>query len=508
VVSHVSVSARHDLDAGALLPRDQRGQLSVLLALDAETAHLPAVQHTAWMTLNELARLKGVIREIGLICPDDFPLAGRIVPLAPGARTLADALLQGCAEIEIVPVRRAEGSRQGFDRVLEVGPGEPTADMRVHGEGWWGGFVAGAIDLRSPTNTNPIGPYVAASLAVGELFCSVALRDYERTSGLFYSCWTLKPSEAPPVEDGPAIPTLELDVLVAGIGAVGSMVVHALWPLDMVRGQVVLCDSDKEGVDDTNLNRYVLFGRSAVGKQKASSAAEIARDAGVTFEPVDRPVEIVERFPQRVVSAVDTNVARAAIQVRYPGRILSAATRDLRAELLRVAEPRKGACLRCRNPPEQRPDDDALRTAVADGEYGAVAELAAANELSVEEVKEWVANGGCGRASERLLPFLRSELQLPPQFAISFVSSLAGVMAAAELLKDVFAIDAPLDDGQVRAVFQFASPLARTNRPGPYAPEPICPVCGSEANEIALDAWRSRASALTPRRPAAKPDLG
>jgi hypothetical protein len=499
--SSMSGLARHDLDAGDLLvARDERGAVRVHVRVDESTAHLPSVQHTAWMTLNELARLSGIVSEVGLSCPADVPLAGRVVPLAARELDLASALLAGCKEIGIVPVA-ADGEATGFDRALRIGPGKAEGAIRVHGEGWWGGYCDDRIESVQPDDPNPIGPYVAASLIAGDIFGSVALRDYEPAGTVYLSAWSLLAGTELPVEN-PSLQELELDTLIVGVGAVGSMVVHVLWAIEAVAGAVVLCDADRKGVDSTNLNRYVLFGKSSLGKQKASEAAAVAADATVDFRPVDEPVQTVERFPPRVVSAVDVNVARAAVQSRYPARILSASTRDLRAEILRVGRPRRGACLRCFNRPEEQPDDHALRQAIQAGEYGALAELAAAHDLTVDEAEEWVLRGECGRASERLLPSLRQELRLPSEFAVSFVSSLAGVLLAAELLKDMFARDVPLGDTNSRFVFQLVAPLFRTNRFAPFLPDPTCPLCGATSNPIAVEAWEERARTLLPGRDA------
>jgi hypothetical protein len=490
---------RHDLDAGGqLVATAERATLRVLVVIDDEVSHHASIQHTAWMTLNELVRLSGVVEAVGLRCPDGVALAGRVVPLAARNLDLASALRAGCAEIDIVAVEDADEDGR-WDRVLEIGPGPSQGGLRVHGEGWWGGYSAKGVAARCPESANPLGPYTAASLAVGSLFCAAALREYEPTAELFYSCWTLRPSTQVP-EDGPSLTALELDALLVGVGAVGSMVVHTLWALDQVSGRVALCDADKDGIDDTNLNRYVLFGSSSIGRPKAAAAAEVAADANLSWEPVDKPVQTIPEFPKRVVSAVDVNTAREAIQVRYPARILSASTKDLRAEALRIGAPQSGACLRCFNPPEARPADDALREALAQGAYGDIRELAATHGLTEAEVEAWVVRGECGRASERLLPALRADLKLPPEFAISFVSSLAGVILTAELLKDHFAVAVPLDDRDVRAVFQFAIPLARTNKPASYQPDPTCPLCGPAANAFAIEKWRERAKGLEPER--------
>jgi hypothetical protein len=487
---------RHDLDAGgALHSVERRRSARVAVVVDEAAAHYPSTQHTAWMLLNELVRLEGLVEEIALQCPDDVSLAGRVVPLAARDTTLRRALREGCEQIGIVPL----AGSQDLEWTFVVGQGVARAQqVRVYGCGWSGGYSSREIGAGRLGDANPIGPYIAASLAVGELVRSLALKDYTPVPSLFYSAWELAASVLE-FNSGPPLPRLELDAIVAGTGAVGSMVVHTLWALPAAEGRVVLCDADKEGVDDTNLHRYPLFGQAHIGHPKASTASTLCSDSPISFVPVDRPIQAVETIPPRVVSAVDINTARDAIQLRYPARILAASTHDLRAEMLRVAARPGEACLRCHNTPEPQPSDDELRTRLQHGDYGTLEELARDHGLSVDEVEGWIVRNECGRASERLLSELRANGG-PRRFAVSFVSCFAGALLAAELLKDMFAAEVPLGTAKNRAIFQFAAPTARTNRSSRYAADPACPRCGDGAQAEAVTLWRERASSLSPAR--------
>jgi len=51
-----------------------------------------------------------------------------------------------------------------------------------------------------------------------------------------------------------------------------------------------------------------------------------------------------------LLSAVDTNESRQALQERYVPLAFSASTLNLRAEILRCGPPEIGACLSCFNP--------------------------------------------------------------------------------------------------------------------------------------------------------------
>jgi hypothetical protein len=62
-----------------------------------------------------------------------------------------------------------------------------------------------------------------------------------------------------------------------------------------------------------------------------------------------------------LLSAVDTNASRRAIQGLYPPRLLSASTHDMRAELLRCDPRAQTACIHCYNPVRDGTSDDQLR---------------------------------------------------------------------------------------------------------------------------------------------------
>ena len=143
--------------------------------------------------------------------------------------------------------------------------------------------------------------------------------------------------------------------LLVGVGAVGSALLHALYPLRLL-GVIMIADNDPKGIEKTNLSRYPLFGWASRDKMKASEAADLLR--GATFQVLPHDGSFEHFFtgkdkPQIVLSAVDKNAARHALQEQYAPLILSASTHNLRAELLRCGPPPSGACLACFNPLER-----------------------------------------------------------------------------------------------------------------------------------------------------------
>ncbi len=490
------VSSRHEGDLGGrFLPFGNVEQVGITITIPREAAALPSTQHAAWMLINLLARLDGIVHKVAVRCPSGIGLSGRVIPLASRDLDLRSALVVGGNAIGIVPV--VEELELG--RTIVVGPARPMsggADLFAAGGGWCGGVsLTGAgmerLDYESPL---PFGPYIAACIAAAEVFKAARMQPgtYAAPPSAFYSCWSHSAAELP-ARLGPSNIELTLDASLVGVGAVGSGVLHSLWACPALRGAMVLIDNDPKGLDMTNLNRYSIFGRTSVGSPKATSAAGALSDSSIRFSAHDREIESFRLSTPRVVSAVDRNTARAAIQNQYPARILSGSTSDLRAEVLRCGPPGVGACLRCFNQPEKIPPDQELRSRLKTAGEAELATLAESAGISLAEAKDWLATGSCGLAGARLLPLLR-RVEGEPEFAVGFVSVLAGVMLAAALLKDCLPHNEPLSEARQRATFQFFSPLARSNRAASFLRDPACPMCAPDS--IACAAWARRFAAI------------
>jgi hypothetical protein len=76
------------------------------------------------------------------------------------------------------------------------------------------------------------------------------------------------------------------------------------------------------------------------------------------------------------------------------------------------------------------------------------------------------------------------------EFAVAFVSVMAGTMLAAEVVKESSGGAELLSEDLQRATFQFFSPLAKANRASRFQRDPKCPMC--DPNAIATRLWRHR----------------
>lgn len=487
------IGDRHRGTAGGALKLGGK-PVSVEIRLSGDAAHA-AVQHSAWMLLNILCRLEGVVHTIRINCPLGQQTVTKVSPLVPENADLTEAFLSGA---------RAIGpTEEGFAKVER--PTQSTPDIIVSvgfefcgkatfcvaGNGFCGGIFSRPITAPEIFSTSTIGPYISACLAAGEIFRLVRLNSYVPERQLFLNA--LDYSHGPdPVWSDVDINGLLQSVLLVGVGAVGSSLLHALYPLPL-RGFMLAADNDDKGIDKTNLGRYPLFGWASLGKAKATEAANLLRSA--TFQVLADDTGFEHFFaeankPQIVLSAVDKNSSRHALQEQYAPLILSASTDNLRAEVLRCGPPLSGACLACFNPLEKEGRTEQEIRDLLRERPEIIERLCQKLRLNAGEIATWIRDRRCSETGDRLVEELRTDDGSVPAFAVGFVSVLSGTILAAELLKTVSKNAGPLNEASNRVVFQFQNPAAVTNRTQFYSRDETCTAC-SERNAGA-HIWRRR----------------
>jgi hypothetical protein len=445
------------------------------------------------MLVNLLARSEGIVENVVLMCPEGVRLAGRTVPLARRNVDLASALIAGAAAVDTVPVALVSSPPPSADVRFVIGPGEPVEEWRrVHGERWWGGLTSGPMP-GTCDSALPLGPYTAACLAAAEVFRAVRVPGYQRLDNAFYSLASFIAFARPPTEADdlgpPRLDGLRVRATLAGVGAVGSTWVHTAWATPGISGRAVLADADELGVDVTNLNRCPVFARSSIGKRKATEAAAVCEDAPIVWDPHDGPVGSATGREPLMLSAVDTNTSRQAVQSLYPARLISASTLDMRAEVLRC-DPRAGtACIRCFNPPETGPSGHELRRRFLAMPKEQQESLAAELGATMEEAHAWAREGVCGYVGDRLAATMRPSTDGAGAFAVGFVSVMAGLMLAAQTFHEAMGTG-PLIGATSRAVMTLLNPVAQSNYPRPFGRQADCPMC--DPCTAASTIWRRR----------------
>jgi molybdopterin/thiamine biosynthesis adenylyltransferase len=491
----MKVSARHEGDLNKqLISFPESGKTAITLVLD-HSADSIAVQHTVWMLANLAVRLDGYIEKVSICCPNGVTVHPNVLPFPYEASNLCGSLVSAASSLEIIPVVANELIGIPF----YIGPGiAPKRGWRVYGDGWVGGITKSAI-TNAPVSSLPLGPYAAACFAAAEIFKQMRMRpeNYSSTEG-FFDIWNLEPTPIFRPAEQSSLPELDLECTLAGVGAVGTAFLHTMFACPTLKLSVTGADNDKDGLDITNLNRYVLFGKSAVGQLKPDAVCELLRDSHIQFTPWNDSIETLSKISTRVLSAVDKNKSREGIQYRFPSRIISASTFDLRVEVLRCGPPGKGACLRCHNPPEVLPSDDEkiakLKKATAD-EFS---QFCAQAGISIDEGREWInePKEKCGQPGERLLTVLHTTNNTEGVFSVGFTSVLAGVLLAAEFIKDCMGADIPLNRFANNFMFQLFDVLSPSNETSFLAIDPNCPTCSAKTLAI----WKQRFDGLKPAR--------
>lgn len=335
-----------------------------------------------------------------------------------------------------------------FTAVLSVGgpprPGHPWTV--ITSDGWSVRVTSGATPIdQDCRQSNPVGALAAASLGAGEVFKRLLRLRPDRGAlldGCAFSLWTYG-SEVNP---GPRLPTsLDVDLLVAGAGAIGNGVVHLLSRLPL-RGQCTVLDRQNYG--DENWGTCMRLSRGASKDPKADFLAGLFSGA-LLAKSLKADVEGLEadptwRTPKIALNGFDNVEARHAIQDLWPDLVIDGAIgRRLECQVSAHPWPSPIACLRCifKLPAGERAEDAQQRkTGLAPGALSNQTRLLTDDDIAEAspEYREWLV-GHLGRpicsvleAASRL-----SDADLPESFrpSVPFVATFSACMMVTELVR-------------------------------------------------------------------------
>ena len=206
---------------------------------------------------------------------------------------------------------------------------------------------------------------------------------------------------------------------------------------------------DREHIDRTNRNRYVLALASDEGSQKATFLATYLERLGLRAHAVPmhwlealtrldpHPIEALATMESAlryrlVLSCVDTNHARGDIQRSWPLDIIGASTLGLRASAIHYDLRTPTACLACFNEPRAQANAiEGLRREIesaAPSERPGILIRNGIEAHEVEAVLQHLARPKCGELGESALS--RFAENGPPAFSVGFVSVAAGLLLA------------------------------------------------------------------------------
>ncbi len=501
------ISNRHRGDLNGRFT-DSRLPAKIVVTMTVDTAQKPAAQHLTWMLLNLLARQTEEIREIELNIPDGIVLAEMLSPLISRKDDLLKALEEGVENINPYVLKQKQAVRSVVS--IRIGQGDlPAADFSIAASAdGWAGYVGSEAAEDLGDDANPIGAYAAAALCAGEVFKFVrSMRDdsgsYARR--LWLDAYRFQLSKERPASS-PKLPSeiiLPRTVL-AGVGAVANGFLHALYPLPNVFGEIIALDGDREGITDTNLNRYVLFGLPHIEAPhlKASTAAAMFRESDLKITAFNgwwqewrsgSPNEQIEF----ALSAVDKNSARHAIQDALPEVILGASTNEMRAQVNFYDVVNGGPCLKCRNKIEESIADEVIINNLRRLSRKELKTEAERIGVNLDDLKKFLKDphANCGKMAGATLQRFAG-MSATPEWSVGFVSLLAGVLLAAEYLKNgAETLSATLTADRSQFRFQFWRPEnAEVNTASHLPAEENC-ICQSSVFKLAINKTAARRKA-------------
>jgi hypothetical protein len=310
-----------------------------------------------------------------------------------------------------IPLEIADSASTTADYAVAVGDA-CNADLVVDAEGWIASI--GSTTARDEHELlSPVGPLAAAALAAGECFKTLFRLNYPDSP---YSRRFVPASGAFSFFDyayegsNPPLVPLTIDAFLIGLGGVGAAAVRTLAELGHdITGMLRLVDADALSTDNLNRVIYARWKQAVARRPKVDEAADYLRQrTSLQIDPHEAhfgefkrriSVRRNERQYHTVVTGLDDDDVRHQVQRDLPRILIDGATgRDANLTVERSVVGQWGClgCTRQLDPP----------TAPADGR--------------------------CDELPDERAP------------SISFVSGLAGTLAAAELIKDAAHADAAL----------------------------------------------------------------
>lgn len=331
------------------------------------------------------------------------------------------------------------------------------------GSDGWIALLSKEQPVGSGTSGNPFGAAAAACFGVANIF------RYVFGAQLFHSELddTLRMSLFD-YQQGAAVanPVFNLSDLgeayLVGAGAIGNAFLWSLAKAEGLSGTLHVID--KEVIDLSNLQRYVLSEQEAVSVSKATLAETALKDSQIQVIPYRQTWgEFLISQPRfvfaRVAVALDSAKDRIAVQASLPRWIVNAWTQSANLGVSRHSFLGDKACLACLYMPDKQvaseseriaeeiglPDAEReVRTILARGlpvQRELLERIAQAKKIDVTNLlqfeggslRKFYSEAICGGLVLRLAGEATSAQAA--QVPMSFQSALAGVMLAAELVK-------------------------------------------------------------------------
>ncbi len=438
---------------------------SVRLVTSTVMADTLAGQHLIWMLANLLARQFAIVHKIEIQIPPNVAVRSQAVlfPIAAAKTNLADAIattvtLIAADTIEVVIVDSAD-TQVDFEVFIGYDNSSSSApySLGVYADGW--NLYVGdpsTTPAMTPVSAMPFGPYFAACIAAAEVF--KFFRKLKAGAGsfarnVFLSLWNFQVADA--WEDLPKttdIPVYIPPFYLAGAGAVGQALACTLAAAPCEDMYVTVIDHDKIDDEGTNLNRCPLATQEDIGAMKSVLTAEClcgrSIDVFIHENKWEHYLDSNNRRPQRadvaalecdlkypiIVSCVDKNPARHALQKCWPEYLIGGSTNGMGIEVSSYDMESMYECLMCFNP---LPKVSSIEEAAA--RFKGLTSEEQKNQakqfgIDLDSILQYLDSPECGSIAENELRKF-ADAERAPRASVGFVSVGAGVVLAVQLVK-------------------------------------------------------------------------
>lgn len=334
-------------------PNSSYQRIPAALIVDPDWAATVPGQIAVLVSSNILARW---CRTVTVAAPRT-PLVG---PLAGRGNDLLDLVLETMRQADPYGTFMA-GYPPPERPSLFLGPEGPRNDRIFHayGSDWQTTASTEPIDaMRTSDPRNPIGAIGAACFGTARLFMHIVGQEHGWSDPLFIDFFNMAgaPGDAMPFPSRASLGVAQL----IGAGAVGSNLAYFL-TLTTVVGRIAVVDLD--AVKALNLNRSLLQTISDVGSNKADVTAEFLRRHRINAEafPVsydtflDSGGDADWGFPDLIIPAANEQDVRWKLASRYPPLMIYGTTDNNWGAHLGRHIPFREECLACRFPREFQP---------------------------------------------------------------------------------------------------------------------------------------------------------
>lgn len=314
-------------------------------------------QHMMIMSVNLLSRF---CMNIDIIMPSDIKTMIEN-PLATNRSLSFELAKLGKGINPFNEIRVMEFTTKHYDGVISIGDcsNDIGRTVIINSDGW----VSYVNTENNPMpwtseNYNPIGAYVASCIGVAELFKILFARlkqklPYRYVGSLVFSAFDYGFMHSPLINPClPKIVSLETIHFVS-MGAINSGVLYALCAVPGIRGNVVIIEPQK--LDISNLNRYAFsLAKDAVEQASKIEAAvrfigsrlTVSRTFNESYKTVAKDIGPIDF----AVVGVDNVEGRWDVQSNHPKNIICGGTVKDSIRISTHAPAGQGACLKCIDP--------------------------------------------------------------------------------------------------------------------------------------------------------------